>query len=95
MSLEIRLVQVIGWNLEVLKILANLVNVTGLKNWKSSEGSVLEEQQDITEYKFCSWDVQVLLTGKVQNFSCKGKFFIALHCTTEQQSVRVKTNSQV
>jgi hypothetical protein len=38
MSLEIRLVQVIGWNLEVLKILANLVNVTGLKNWKSSEG---------------------------------------------------------
>lgn len=62
----------------MLKILANLVNVTGLKNWKSSEGSVLEEQQDITEYKVCSWDVQVLLKGKVQNFSCKGKFIACM-----------------
>jgi len=63
------------------------VNVTGLKNWKSSEGSVLEEQQDIREYKFCSWDVQVFLTEKVQNFSCKGKFFVA--CIAPQNTVYV------
>jgi len=31
------------------------VNVTGLKNWKSSEGSVLEEQQHIR--------VQILFMG--------------------------------
>lgn len=69
--------------MEVLKILANRVNLTALRNWKS-RGPVLEEQQDITDYRFCSGsaDREGSLTS-----AAKGKFFTV--CIAPQNKVCV------
>ena len=94
MSLEIRLVQVIGWNLEVLKILANLVNVTGLKKLEKQRGAGIGRTAGYHRVQILFMGCSGFVDREGSELQLQGEVLHCLHCTTEQ-GVRVKTNSRV